>query len=45
MSTFVIEIDPTRLEEGDIVIGINDYDQDGCHCDVLVTVERYVEDE
>jgi hypothetical protein len=36
----IIQVDPTQLKPGDKVIEINDYDQDGCHCDVIVTVER-----
>lgn len=36
----VIEIDPTELESGDVVLSISDHDESGCHCDVRVTVER-----
>lgn len=41
----IMKIDPTQLEEGDVVIEINEHEPDGCHCDVLVTVKRYVEGE
>ena len=33
-------IDPTELEPGDIVVALNDHDESGCHCDVVVTVDR-----
>jgi hypothetical protein len=35
-----IEVDPTDLQPGDLVVRLNDYDPAGCHCDVLVTVVR-----
>lgn len=35
-----IEVDPTRLQAGDVVVSLNEYEQDNCHCDVLVTVDR-----
>jgi len=36
-----IEVDPTNLKPGDVVVELNEWDDDhGCHCDVLVTVER-----
>jgi len=35
-----ITIDPTELQPGDIVVALNEHDLSGCHCDVVVTVER-----
>lgn len=35
-----ITIDPAELKPGDIVVAVNDHDISGCHCDVLVTVDR-----
>ena len=35
-----IEVDPTELRPGDVVLELNDHDISGCHCDVRVTVER-----
>ena len=38
--TQVIEVDPTELLPGDIVISLSDHEISGCHCDVRVTIER-----
>lgn len=35
-----ISVDPTALQPGDVVITLNDHDLSGCHCDVVVTVDR-----
>lgn len=35
-----IKVDPTDLLPGDVVVWINDHDLDGCHYDVVVTVDR-----
>ena len=35
-----IEVDPTDLKPGEVVVKLNDHELSGCHCDVLVTVER-----
>jgi hypothetical protein len=35
-----IEVDPTELLPGDIIVTLNDHELSGCHCDVRVTVER-----
>lgn len=37
-----IEIDPTELQPGDVVVKLNDHDLAGCHCDVRVTVRRNI---
>lgn len=37
-----IEIDPTDLRPGDIVVGLGEHEISGCHCDVRVTVDRPV---
>lgn len=37
-----VEVDPTDLLPGDVVLQLNDHDLSGCHCDVLVLVEREV---
>lgn len=37
-----IEVDPTELLPNDVVVRLSDYDGDGCHCDVRVTVKRKV---
>ena len=37
-----VQVDPTDLLPGDIVVELNDHDISGCHCDVLVTVVRVV---
>lgn len=39
----IIKVDPTNLKPGDIVVGLEDFEEDGCHCDVVVTVKRYEE--
>lgn len=39
----IIEIDPTGLASGDVVVQVNDHDISGCHCDVRVTVSREAE--
>lgn len=36
----LIKVDPTNLKRGDEVVEINDFEEDGCHCDVVVTVWR-----
>lgn len=40
METITIEVDPTELQPGDVVVVLNEHDEAGCHCDVRVTVER-----
>ncbi len=37
-----LEVDPTDLLPGDVVVELNERDLDGCHCDVRVTVVRWV---
>jgi len=37
-----IEVDPTELLPGDVVLELNEHEESGCHCDVRVTVEREV---
>lgn len=36
----IIEVDPTELLPGDVVVKLGDHEISGCHCDVRVTVER-----
>jgi len=36
----IITVDPTDLEPGDVIIRLEDHEEAGCHCDVLVTVRR-----
>lgn len=36
----IIEVDPTELLPGDVVVKLGDHDLAGCHCDVRVTVLR-----
>lgn len=36
----LLEVDPTELRPGDVVIFISDHDIAGCHCDVRVTIRR-----
>lgn len=38
----VMEVDPTQLLPGDVVVSLNEHEEDGCHCDVLVTVRRMI---
>ena len=40
-----VQVDPTELRPGDIVVRLNDHEESGCHCDVLVTVERKLDEE
>jgi hypothetical protein len=35
-----LTVDPAELRSGDVVIELSDHDVTGCHCDVLVTIER-----
>lgn len=35
-----LEVDPTELLPGDIVLYLNEHEESGCHCDVRVTVRR-----
>jgi hypothetical protein len=37
-----LTIDPTDLLPGDVIIRVEDHDDSGCHCDVLLTVDRPV---
>jgi hypothetical protein len=36
----LIEVDPTELLPGDVVVAVSDHDISGCHCDVRLTVKR-----
>jgi hypothetical protein len=40
----VVEVDPTELLPGDVVVKLGDHDLAGCHCDVRVTVLRGSDD-
>ena len=35
-----IEVDPTELLPGDVVISLSEHELSGCHCDVRVLVCR-----
>lgn len=35
-----IEVDPTGLQPGDVVVRLSEHEVSGCHCDVRVTVRR-----
>jgi hypothetical protein len=40
-----MDVDPTELEPGDIVLGTRDFEEDGCHCDVVINIKRPVSDD
>lgn len=35
-----LEVDPTGLLPGDVVLSLSEHDMGGCHCDVRVRVRR-----
>jgi hypothetical protein len=39
-----LEVDPTDLQPGDVVVRLFDHDISGCHCDVRVLIERQMPD-
>jgi hypothetical protein len=39
-SPLQIEIDPTELEPGDVIVRVLEHDLAGCHCDVRLEVRR-----
>ena len=40
MTATVITVDPTELQNGDVVLRLSEHEESGCHCDVRVTVMR-----
>jgi hypothetical protein len=40
MNRMEMEVDPTELKPGDVVLSLSDHDIAGCHCDVRVTIVR-----
>lgn len=42
MFEVTIEVDPTEMLPGDVVVTLNDHEECGCHCDVRVTVRRMI---
>lgn len=42
MFEVTVGVDPTELLPGDVVVAINDHEESGCHCDVVVTVRRMI---
>lgn len=42
MFEVTVEVDPTELLPGDVVVTLSDHDEGGCHCDVRVTVRRMI---
>lgn len=37
---YITTVDPTELLPGDTVLGLSEHEEDGCHCDVRVTIRR-----
>lgn len=38
--TILTAIDPTDLRPGDVILGVGDHEESGCHCDVTLAVRR-----
>lgn len=37
-----MEVDPTELLPGDVVVSLSEHDEGGCHCDVRVKIRRNI---